>query len=107
MPRFSGDIGFSIEQYESSPGIWIDRMEVRHMTGEILSFIRSNQNDNNINDTLRLNNKFSIIADAFTLNNIMNIRYITYMGVKWKITNVDVQRPRLILTVGGIWADEN
>jgi len=25
------------------------------------------------------------------------------MGAKWKITNVEVQYPRLILTIGGVY----
>lgn len=31
------------------------------------------------------------------------MRYIEFMGAKWKITNIEVQYPRLILTVGGVY----
>jgi hypothetical protein len=29
--------------------------------------------------------------------------YVEFMGTKWKITNVEVQYPRLILSVGGVY----
>jgi hypothetical protein len=25
------------------------------------------------------------------------------MGTKWKVTEAEVQRPRIILTLGGVW----
>ena len=33
------------------------------------------------------------------------MRYVEFMGAKWKISSVEVQYPRLILTVGGVYND--
>ena len=45
----------------------------------------------------------SIIADPFAYQNFHAMRYIEWMGAKWKITKVNVQSPRLILSVGGVY----
>jgi hypothetical protein len=29
------------------------------------------------------------------------MRYVEFMGTKWKITNIEVQYPRLTLSIGG------
>ena len=60
----------------------------------------SNSNDG-VNDDLSIANRFSIIADPNSANNFHSMKYIEYMGAKWKITNVEVQYPRLVLTIGG------
>jgi hypothetical protein len=56
-----------------------------------------------INDNLALNNQLSIIADSFAINNLGNMRYVTWMGAKWNITNVEILRPRLLLTIGSVY----
>ena len=45
----------------------------------------------------------SIVADPFAHENFGSIRYAEFGGVKWKVTDVKVQYPRLILTFGGIY----
>ena len=59
-----------------------------------------------LNDNLNISNEFSIIADPFAYENFQNMRYIVFMGAKWKITSVEVQYPRLILTVGGVYNEQ-
>lgn len=41
--------------------------------------------------------------DQFAVENVGNMRYATYMNSKWKITDVEVEYPRLILTLGGVY----
>ena len=71
-----------------------------HITGLCFLFSFS------INDNLNISNEFSIIADPFAYENFQNMRYIVFMGAKWKITSVEVQYPRLILTVGGVYNEQ-
>jgi hypothetical protein len=52
---------------------------------------------------LAINNQISIVADPFANQNFHSMKYVEFMGTRWKITNVDVQYPRLILTMGGVY----
>ena len=58
---------------------------------------------NVINDDININNSISIVADPYAYENFHNMRYAILEGVKWKITNVEINRPRLILTIGGVY----
>lgn len=107
MSKFYGKIGF-IQTIETSPGIWTPKLITAFYYGDV---IRNNRrwgnNQNSINDNLEINNEFSIIADSFIYENLHLMKYIEYLGVKWTITNVEIQRPRLIITVGGVYTNDD
>lgn len=48
-----------------------------------------------------MGNTFSFIADPYTLDNFFSIRYVEWKNVKWTATSVELQRPRILVTVGG------
>ena len=53
------------------------------------------------NDDIRINHRISILADPFAMKHFHSIRYVEWMGVKWKVTSVDPTKyPRLTLTLG-------
>ena len=52
-------------------------------------------------------NDISIIADPFINSNLYKMAYATFMGTKWKITNVSVDDRRLNLTLGGVYHEED
>ena len=43
------------------------------------------------------------MADPYAYDHFFAIKYVKWMGAYWKVTNVEVQRPRLKLTVGGVY----
>lgn len=100
MARYSGKIGFS-EHIEVKPGIWEDQITERTYKGDITRNINRIQTSNNINDNVVLNNNITILSDPYANQNFDYMKYITYMGIKWKITDVEIQYPRMILTTGG------
>ncbi len=104
MAKFSGMIGFA-ETIETAPGVWQEAITERKYTGDLTRSLRKLAVGENINDNLQISNQISIVADPFANANIFAIRYVTWMGAKWKITDVDVQRPRLNLTIGGLYND--
>ena len=61
------------------------------------------QNADQLNDNINIANEISIVADPYANGNFYAMRYVVFMGAKWKITNVRVAYPRLILTIGGIY----
>ena len=105
MAKWYGKIGFCVQE-EIEPGIWEDKTTEEYYYGELLSNFRKLQNSGGVNDNINIANKISIISDPFAEQNFFAMKYAEFMGVKWKITDVEVQRPRLILTLGGVYNGE-
>ena len=72
-------------------------------SGDVIRNTRRLQSADQVNDNVNVSNEISIIADPYANGNFHAMRYVGFMGAKWKITNVEVQYPRLILTIGGVW----
>ena len=102
MAKFSGEVGYT-ETTETAPGVWSEGVTERKYVGDVLRNTRRWQQGENLNDDLVVNNIISIVADPFANENIHTMRYVKWMGVYWKITNVEINRPRLILTLGGVY----
>lgn len=102
MAKWFGVIGYK-ETKETSPGVWSEQITEQNYYGDTISNRWMNQSSNNVNDDVNVNNQISIIADPFVYKNFQFIRYAEFMGVKWKVLNVEVQHPRLILTLGGVY----
>ncbi len=102
MSKFYGPIGY-ITQQEISPGIWDDVAVERSYRGDILQNIRKWEPTEHKNDDVVISNRISIIADIFAYENLSTIRYVSWMGIRWKVNNIEIQRPRLILTLGEVY----
>lgn len=102
MAKYCGMIGYA-GLVEIEPGIWEDGITEREAIGDMLSNYRSLENSGDINDNINIANKISIVADPYAINNFHAMRYAEFMGAKWKISNVEVKYPRLILTLGGLY----
>lgn len=104
MARFYGTIGF-IETVEDpiDSGIWVEKITERHYYGEIVKNSRKWQGAENLNDNLNIANEFLVTIDEYALQNFHAMRYLEFMGVRWKITNITVEHPHLRLTVGGVY----
>lgn len=102
MAKYYGKIGFA-ESVESAPGVHVEKIAERNYYGELVRNSRRLQSANQLNDNINISNEISIVADPYADKNFHMMRYIEFMGTKWKISNVEVQPPRLILTVGGVW----
>ena len=102
MAKFYGKIGF-VDTKETSPGIWEEEVDERDYYGDILRILHRNQVTNTMSDDITINNQISVIADPYAYENFFAIQFVRWMGKPWRITNVEVQRPRLILTLGGLY----
>ena len=101
MAKFFGKIGYVISK-ETAPDVWENAVEEVTYRGDVLRNNKRSDNGAKVNDDISLNNLISIVADAFAYSNFASIKYVDWMGVRWKVTNVEIQRPRLILTIGGM-----
>ena len=102
MGKFYGEIGYA-EQIEATPGVWREQITERKYIGDVIKNVSRIRNGENLNDDLTIDNRLSIIADPFAYEKFHAMRYVNWMGALWKITSVEVQRPRLILTIGGVY----
>lgn len=102
MAKFYGVVGYA-ETKETTPGVWTEAITERKYRGDITRNTRRLEGANQVNDNVTVNNTISICADAYAYQNFFAIRYVEWMGARWKVTNVEVQRPRLILTIGGVY----
>lgn len=105
MAKFYGEIGYA-DTEEVSPDVWKEQITERKYTGDVLRNTSKTQPGENLNDNLTIDNRLSIIADPFAYQNFYSMRYVRWMGTLWKITSVEVQRPRLILTIGGVYNEQ-
>ena len=102
MAKFYGNIGFA-ESVETEPGVWVQEVTSRPYYGDLVRNFRKLENSGGVNDNVNISNEISIVSDPYANQNFHLIKYIEFMGTKWKVSNVEVQYPRLILTVGGLY----
>lgn len=105
MARWYGKVGF-ITTTETSPGVWTAKPVEKYYQGDFNRNHKRWDNSQNINDDITLQSEISIICDPYALQNFQSIRYVEFMGSLWKVTAVDVQYPRLVLSIGGVYNGE-
>ena len=105
MARFCGKIGYSRQQVETSPGVYEDRINERTYYGDVTRITLPLEGSDSGNMDILANNTISILADAYAYDHFFDMKYVWWMGTRWIITNVEVQRPRLILTLRGVYND--
>lgn len=102
MAKFFGPVGYGYT-HEISPGVTEEKIKEVFYYGDIVKNNRRLDSSDKVISDLSVSNVISIIADAYMYQNFFAIRYVKWMGVPWRVVNVDVQRPRLILTLGSVW----
>jgi hypothetical protein len=102
MAKYHGVIGFG-ESTETSPGVWEDTIVEHPYYGDVERNSRTLQEGSYLNDDLSVGNSISIVADAYANTHFFAIRYVSWAGTLWKVSNVDVQSPRLLLRLGDVY----
>lgn len=102
MAKWYGAIGYSTP-VETEPGVWIPDITEQLYFGDVSVDYRKRQSGIGSIDDINLTNMISMIADQFAIDNCANMVYAEINGTKWKINNVEVNYPRLVLTVGGVY----
>ena len=102
MAKYFGIIGFA-EMKETKPGVYVEEITERQYYGDLIRNTRRLQTVSTLNDDINISNEISIVSDPYANENFHSIRYATFMGKKWKVSSVDVNYPRLNLTLGGLY----
>lgn len=103
--KFYGPIGYAISS-ETAPGVWTDTIVERNYYGDVLKNYERQTSGHSTNDDVEVNNRLSIVSDPFAIAHFHTIKYVKWLGAAWKITSAEVQYPRLILTIGGVYNGE-
>ena len=107
MAKFCGKIGY-VRTIETDPGLWEEEYVERQYYGDVERNLSMFQSSSNVNDDIAIRNSISIVADPYASENFQYMRYVLYMGTKWKITNAEIRYPRILLSLGGVYnANEN
>lgn len=107
MARWYGQIGFE-ETIEVEPGIWEPTTTRRNYYGDILGDNRRwDQKQDSTNDNLSINNHISIVADEFANKHLAAMKWVEFKGFKWKISSVEIIFPRIVLSIGGVYAEDS
>ena len=104
MAKYFGKIGYA-EQSETVPGVWEEKIVERQYYGDVVRNVRKLESSGNLNDDINVSMEISIVADPYAIQNFHAIRYVEFMGSLWKIYNVEVNYPRLVLTIGGLYTN--
>lgn len=104
MARFSGYIGYGAT-VETAPGVWEEKIVRKKYYGDVTRNTRRAESGEGLNTDLNISNQISIVADPYARSNFQLMRYVELRGTKWCVTSVDEQYPRLILSLGGVYSE--
>lgn len=102
MAKWFGRIGYAVTE-EVEPGLYEPTIREIPYRGEVISGRWKRQNSGEINDDITVSNVIRIVADPFAYQNCSKMAYIEYLGAMWKISDVEVQSPGLLITMGGVY----
>ena len=104
--RFYDIIGFEVtEPKDEDSDVWVPTLIERKYYGDVIRNSRRLQalEYTSTNDDVSISNQISLMADEFALQHFHEIRYAVFMGTKWKVSDIEFQGPRLLLTLGGVY----
>jgi hypothetical protein len=102
--RFFGTVGYadSVET-PSGSGVWVDQITEAQYYGDVIRNTRKLDEGESLNDDISVNNDISIVADQYANEHFFKIKYVSWSGVLWTVTLVEVKSPRLILSLGSVY----
>lgn len=103
MARFSGHVGLRTDPVEVEPGIYDEGIEDRPITGDILLKPTRWSGGELSQDSVRANHEVSFIIPETTLSDFAEVVYVVWQNRKWSVTAIQYMRPRLKLTLGGLY----
>ena len=102
MAKFFGTVGYGKAE-EKAPGVYEDVITEKQYFGDVVRNTRQLKDGQSVNDDLSVSNSISIVADAYANENFFAIRYISWAGTLWTVSDVEVQSPRLLMRLGGVY----
>ena len=105
MNKYYGNIGF-YEQTEDVPGVWAEHIIDRPYYGDVTRSHYISRAADKVNNNVDINHSISVVMDPYAYSTYKNIRYVEWNGSKWRVSGIEVQYPRLILSIGGEYIEQ-
>lgn len=102
MARYFGKVGYGFD-VNNGAGVWNTQIVEREYYGDVTQDFRRLKDGEKVNKDLTTSTTVSIVADSYANENIRAIRYAEWKGALWEVANVNEERPRLILQLGGVY----
>ena len=106
MAKWFGKVGYA-NTVETRPDLYEYVITEREYFGDANRITRRLEGADEIIDDIAVAVSISIVADPYAYNNFHTIKYVEYMGAKWKATSVEPQYPRMIIPLGGVYNGED
>ena len=103
--RYYGKIGY-FDTVETKPGLFVNQMIYKTYKGDVVRNYKRNQDNSKVNSDVAVNNSISIVADPYAQEHFFKIKCAEWQGTFWEVSSVEVQFPRLILELGGLWHED-
>lgn len=100
--RFAGMVGFVIAE-ETATDVWSEKPTEKLYYGDVTKNSRRWENGEGVNSNLNISNSISIVANDYAYEHAGEIRYVYWLGKRWCVTNLSIDRPRIVLTIGGLY----
>lgn len=101
--KYSGKIGFWIDDIEKRPGAFMSEIVEKKYTGDIIRNYQRWNGSDKLNQNITVSNKISVIADLYLNEHLSSIKYITFMGTKWKAGSIEINYPRITIELGEVY----
>jgi hypothetical protein len=102
MTKFRGNIGLNRGPVESDPGIFSQVIEDVEVTGEMLNLGLGWQGVG-MQDSLSAKHILSIIIPEEESVEFNEVVYVEWHSRRWNVTSIEYKRPRINLTLGGLY----
>lgn len=102
MSKFYGNIGF-VKVEETSADVYESFETVVPYIGDITRNQRRWTNGESVNENLEVSNEISIVLDDFLQENMGFLKWVEFLGSKWKVNSITLKYPRIVLTLGGVY----
>lgn len=117
MAKFVGKLAVITEQTEKvidgiPSGIYVNSIKEYKIAGDLLNSNLRIQQEDKINDEFHVTNRFSVLASPSLISVLADSSkashpaYIEYMGMKLKVSDMQITPPRIIFSVGGLWTQD-
>ena len=103
--RFHGKVGY-FDTVETKPGLFEEQLIFRTYYGDVIQNRKRDSLGSKVIADIQVTNQISIVADAYARDHFFKLRCVEWQGALWSVSDVDVQPPRLILSLGGLYDED-
>lgn len=101
--KYYGKVGFATTVTPEGDDVYGEEIETHVYMGDVIRHTYNMQPGDKLTKDVQVNMQISILADEFAVNFMHLIRFAEWRGIKWQVTAVDPQYPRILLSLGGVY----